>query len=215
MTLAEFKVWALAQGSVAKYNDGQYKGECVSLINQYCYRVLTIPADAWGHAKDWAVNASPLAYFDKVGGSPKAGDVIVYGANYGGGFGHIEISLGNNQVLFQNRNGNRLVGMGMQLPGAIAILRPKKIVGGSMLKQIYIPNKTDVDKAFKELYGRPANVANIAEYTKKDISWMWHDFAYSLKKLLDQEKTKAASLQRQADVDTNAKKISQIKEIVK
>jgi hypothetical protein len=126
MSLQGFVTWALGQKSVAKYNDGQLLGECVSLINQYCWRVLNVPADAWGHAKDWATNKAVLTYFDKVS-DIQAGDILVYGSNYGGGLGHIEIALGNGQALFQNRNGNRKVGTGKMIPNPIAILRKKGI----------------------------------------------------------------------------------------
>ena len=70
MNLEQFKNWAVSQGSVAKTN-GQYAGECVSLINQYCSKVFGFTAGAWGNAKDWATNGTVAQYFDKVG-SPQA-----------------------------------------------------------------------------------------------------------------------------------------------
>lgn len=130
-SLTQFKDWALAQGSVAKYNDGQYKGECVSLINQYCYRVLAIPAEAWGHAKDWATNPAPLTHFDKVG-SVQAGDVLVYGATSGNPYGHIEIALGGGQALGQNRNLDGKVRVATMLTNYSAILRSKNGGGDNM-----------------------------------------------------------------------------------
>lgn len=123
MNFQDFVNWALAQGSVAKTN-GEYLGECVSLINQYCHRVLGVPASAWGHAKDWAVNAAPLKYF-KIVNDPQEGDILVYGPEFGGGFGHIEIVLNDTESLFQNRNGNRKVGYGKRLPEHYAVLRLK------------------------------------------------------------------------------------------
>lgn len=124
MNLTQFKDWSLKEVSVAKYNDGEFKGECVSLVNQYCWRVLNIPADAWGDARDWATNPNVAQYLDKVK-DIQAGNILVYGANYGGGAGHIEISLGGNQSLFQNRNNNRKVGTGQSIANPIAILRAK------------------------------------------------------------------------------------------
>lgn len=123
-SLEEFRVWALQQGKVAKFDDGQYAGECVSLINQYCYRVLDIPAKAWGHAKDWASNAAPLTHFDKVS-NVQRGDVLVYPATSGNAYGHIEIALGNGQALGQNRNFDYRVRQAEQLGGYTAILRKK------------------------------------------------------------------------------------------
>lgn len=101
MNLSQFKDWATQQKSVAKYNDGQFLGECVSLVNQYCYRVLGIPAGAWGDAKDWATNPSSLKYFDIVK-DLQHGDVLVYPT--AGKYGHIEINLDNTNALGQNRH---------------------------------------------------------------------------------------------------------------
>lgn len=119
MNRAQFRDWALAQGSVAKYNDGLYKGECVSLINQYCYRVLGIPADAWGHAKEWATGAA-LKYFDRVG-TLQDGDVLVYPATATNPYGHIEIYLGGGMSLQQNRFYNGRVGVNATMDGYTAI----------------------------------------------------------------------------------------------
>lgn len=126
MDLNAFRNWALSQGSVGKYNDGQFVGECVSLINQYCYRTLGIPAGAWGNAKDWATNAGALAYFNKVG-DIQTGDILVYGM---GQYGHIEIALGGGVSLGQNRHYDRKVRQEATLGGQIAILRSK--TGGEM-----------------------------------------------------------------------------------
>lgn len=124
MTLNEFKSWAVGQISVAKYNDNNYLGQCVSLINQYCYRVLDIPAGAWGNAKDWPSNENVNKYFDKVA-SPQTGDIGVMGADYGGGLGHIFIYLSATQILEQNGRKPLQVSVGAPYPNPIAILRKK------------------------------------------------------------------------------------------
>lgn len=124
MTLSEFTNWANGQ-SLPKYNDGQFPGECVSLINQYCYRVLNVPAGAWGNAKDWATNATALKYFTKVS-TPQRGDVLVYPATKTNPDGHIEIYLGNNQSLQQNRFLDRKTHISTVWPGYTAVLRPNK-----------------------------------------------------------------------------------------
>lgn len=124
MTLAEFKSWALEQKSVGKYTDGDFVGECVSLINQYCYRVLNVPAGEWGNAKDWATSKSVLAYFDKVGPA-QAGDILVYGTELGK-YGHIEIALDGNMSLQQNRGLDGKIKVQARLTkGLIAVLRAK------------------------------------------------------------------------------------------
>lgn len=133
-TLQQFLEWALAQGSVAKYDDEGYLGECVSLINQYCYRVLGIPAKAWGHAYAWGnnTNAAVLTYFDHVS-SVQAGDILVYPSSFGGGVGHIEIALDNGKAIGQNRNYSRKVAVNDVLPGYTTILRKK---GGNMADEV-------------------------------------------------------------------------------
>ncbi len=132
MTLLEFKDWALAQGSVAKFNDGRYKGECVSLINQYCYRVLGVPAGSWGHAIDWASNANVLSHFTKVP-TVQAGDILVFGSPYAkyteNGkvkyYGHVQIVLPGGLVLDQNGSGTGKISVRKAFTGNIAIIRPK------------------------------------------------------------------------------------------
>jgi hypothetical protein len=129
MNLSEFRDWSLAQGQVGKYDDGQYVGQCVSLVNQYCYRVLDVPAGAWGHAYAWANDNNPnRAYFDKVS-SIQAGDVIVYGTNFTPSYGHIGIALGNGQLLDQNGHSSLHVATGGLYNGYAAVLRKK---GGSV-----------------------------------------------------------------------------------
>jgi hypothetical protein len=107
MTLSEFKTWALSQGSVAKFDDGQFLGECVSLVNQYAHRVLGVPAGAWGNAGDWATSSTVAKYFDKVS-TIKAGDILVYPSK-AAPYGHIAIALNGSQMLDQNGDFGRKV----------------------------------------------------------------------------------------------------------
>jgi len=126
MTLSQFRTWAVNQGSVAKYDDGQYLGECVSLVNQYCWRVLNVPARAWGHAKDWGSvnNSNVLEHFNRVN-TIQAGDILVWNGHYGGGFGHIAIALGNGQMIDQNGVTSRRVWVGNIWAGHSVVLRKK------------------------------------------------------------------------------------------
>lgn len=127
MTLSEFKNWALAQGSVAKYDDGQFRGECVSLVNQYCHRVLGVPAGAWGNAGDWATNSNVAKYFDKVS-NIQAGDILVY-PHKAAPYGHIAIALNGSQMLDQNGDYGRKVAV-RNIWANPVILRRK---GGDMI----------------------------------------------------------------------------------
>lgn len=126
MNLKEFGDWALAQGSVANPPpNNKYKGQCVSLIQQYLYRVFGIPFQAHGNAKDWAYNIPDG--FTKVNGTPQKGDIIVYGANYpgSGGYGHIGFMDYNYKFFEQNGAKSLAVSYRDTIPsGYIAILRP-------------------------------------------------------------------------------------------
>lgn len=133
MTLAEFRDWAIAQGSVANPN-GSYPSQCVSLIQQYLNRVYGIPFTPRGHAKDWATNGSVLSYFDKVG-SPQAGDIGVSGAVSGNPYGHIWIYTSPSTILEQNGRVSRRVSTGGVYANPIAILRRKGTPAGEDMIQ--------------------------------------------------------------------------------
>lgn len=95
MDLDQFRIWALDQGVVCKHAGSgglPFCGECVSLINQYCWKVLSIQAMAWGHAKDWGNNAATLYFFDLVS-SPRAGDIGVSDATRSNPYGHIRVNI--------------------------------------------------------------------------------------------------------------------------
>ena len=104
MNLGDFGAWALAQKSVANPEpNNKYKGQCVSLIQQYLSKVFGKGFKAYGNAKDW-VNNYPKEYFNKLAPSEKLqeGDVLVYGSNYGGGYGHIALIDINMKFFDQN-----------------------------------------------------------------------------------------------------------------
>ena len=104
MNLAEFGDWALAQKSVANpEQNNKYKGECVSLIQQYLSKVFGKGFKAYGNAKDWE-NNYPKEYFNKLASSEKLqeGDVLVYGGNFGKGYGHIALMDINMKFFDQN-----------------------------------------------------------------------------------------------------------------
>ena len=124
MDLNAFKRWAIDQGSVAKFTDGKYLGECVSLISQYLGRVYGISAGSWGNAKDWATNAEVAELFTKVN-SPQAGDIGVSGATRTNPYGHIWIYLTPTQILEQNGRVAGEVTVGVPVFKPIAILRRK------------------------------------------------------------------------------------------
>lgn len=127
MNLAEYGSWALAQKSVANPEVGTYKGQCVSQIQQYLYQVFGVPYKPRGNAKDWAKNPLPDV-LEKLPASTKLqpGDILVYGANYGGGYGHIALIDVNGK--FFDQNGIKKLAVGYQdkpFSGYICVLRPK------------------------------------------------------------------------------------------
>ena len=128
MNLGDFGSWGLKQGSVANPEpNNKYKGQCVSLIQQYLYRVFGKSFKAYGNAKDWATNY-PKSYFTKLSKSTKlqAGDVLVYGSNYGGGYGHIGLIDCNNKWYDQNGVKKKAIGYkDKPFSGYVCVLRPK------------------------------------------------------------------------------------------
>lgn len=208
MTLNEFKNWAVAQGTVAKFTDGKYVGECVSLINQYLGRVYGINAGAWGNAKDWANNAEVAKLFDKVS-SPQAGDIGVSGATASNPYGHIWVYLSPTQILEQNGKVSRRVSVGSPYIKPIAILRKKgspsqgdqTMVDQNMLNNLYLAVfGRKPDPSAQGFIGKPADVVLQAMLDAKEETMF----------------EKAARLQKQIDAGLPAsdadKKLKQIKE---
>ncbi len=128
MNLREFGDWALNQRSVANPppNNG-YSGQCVSLVQQMLYQVLGIPFQAHGNAKDWEYNV-PAGFTKLPAGTPlQRGDILVYGANYGGGYGHIGFIDANFKFFDQNGINKLAVGYRDQpFEGYRCILRYNK-----------------------------------------------------------------------------------------
>lgn len=82
-----------------KYNgqgvdfDGAYGNQCVDLAQFYNHDVVGAPR-LTGNAVDiW--NTYPKDFYDRIANTPTnapvAGDIIIWGASVGGGFGHIAI----------------------------------------------------------------------------------------------------------------------------
>ena len=128
MNLQEFGSWGLKEGSVANpAPNNKYKGQCVSLIQQYLYKVFGKSFKAYGNAKDWA-NNYPKSYFNKLSKSTKLqpGDVLVYGSNYGGGYGHIGLIDCNGKWYDQNGiKSKKIAYRDKPFSGYVCVLRPK------------------------------------------------------------------------------------------
>ena len=148
MNLREFEKWALAQGSVANPEpDYGFKGECVSLIQQYLYQVCGIKFKARGNAKDWANNI--IEGWDKfdVSNTLKAGDILVYTT---GKFGHIVIVNADLKCLEQNWNYNKKVTVSEIRKGYSCILRSRKAIDiGTSEEQATNGDKTAITYTVK------------------------------------------------------------------
>lgn len=79
-----------------------YKGQCVSLVQRYLNECLGYDLHPRGNAKDWVNTLINEGIAYQVSGTAQRGDIIVYGSNYGGGYGHIAIALGNGKMFDQN-----------------------------------------------------------------------------------------------------------------
>ena len=125
MNLREFENWALAQKSVGNPTaEGSYKGECVSLVQQYLSKVHGIQFKARGNAKDWA--NIEIEGFTKLTGNIMlcAGDILVY--SYGR-YGHIALITVDGKMLEQNKNGNRKITLSDIDFNYVCVHRPNKI----------------------------------------------------------------------------------------
>lgn len=101
--------------------NGTYPGQCVSLIQQYLLQVFNIPFKARGNAKDFVPPG-----FVRVS-SLRPGDIVRYGRNYGGGYGHI--GLIDDTDTYLDQNGVRVLAVGRRsspFTGIEAIFRPTK-----------------------------------------------------------------------------------------
>lgn len=102
-----------------------YRGQCVSLVQRYLNECLGYDMHPRGNAKDWVSRLQTEGIAKPVNGLPKAGDIIVYGSNYGGGYGHIAVALSSNQMFDQNNSAHDNGRAGTyKIFGRYTIMRP-------------------------------------------------------------------------------------------
>lgn len=122
-SLQQFEEWARKERSVANPG-GSYRGECVSLVQQYLNQVFGIPYAPRGHAA-WFV---PPGFKALPGNTkPRPGDIIRYGTNYGWGYGHIGMIDDEGEYFDQNGVHPRRVGERSKPFGDVRVVyRPTK-----------------------------------------------------------------------------------------
>lgn len=98
MTLFDFGATMMASGRVGNPQVGTYIGQCVSLIQQYLYLCFGVDYAPRGNAKDYV----PPKFHRVTDGSIQKGDIIRYGADYGGGYGHIGMIVWSGNYMDQN-----------------------------------------------------------------------------------------------------------------
>lgn len=80
-----------------------FTGECVSLVQRYLNESFGLPLVRRGNAKDYGQTLLNQGLAKKVS-QAQYGDLIVYGSNYGGGYGHIGIYINSKTILDQNNS---------------------------------------------------------------------------------------------------------------
>lgn len=126
--------------------DGVSGVQCVDLAKLYMNKVFGLTPGAWGNAKDYYLNFNKIAQlkanFTRIANSssfvPQKGDVVVWDASTGGGYGHIAIATGegNTSQFYsydQNWNGKAMHKVLHNYKGFLGVLRPNdqsKINGG-------------------------------------------------------------------------------------
>lgn len=119
-SLQAFREWAITQGgNIGNPLVNTYRGQCVSLVQQYLYRVFAIPYAPRGNAKDFVP-----PNFSKVSGSPRAGDVVRWPASNYSKYGHIGLIDDDALYLYQNKNGDGKIHRGEPIPAGYTLFRP-------------------------------------------------------------------------------------------
>lgn len=133
-SLESFTSWAIRAKQVSNPTVNTYPGQCVSLIQEYLSQVFGIPFAKRGNAKDF----KPPTFQQLTSSTQRRpGDIIRYGKNYGGGYGHIGYIDHLGRFVDQNGTAAMHVGVRLQPFGGInAVFRPTR---GFQVKNIVIP----------------------------------------------------------------------------
>lgn len=121
-SLQEFREWCVTKGSKIGNPNlfSTYKGQCVSLVQQYLKQVFDIAYAARGNA-----NVFVPPTFNRVSGTPKPGDILRYQNGKGGAgkLGHIGLVDDDGLFLNQNHNSDKKV-YRTAIPAGYELFRP-------------------------------------------------------------------------------------------
>lgn len=190
------------KGKTLGYPEGQYVGECLSLVKVYIKEMFGIepPPSGCNAARCyWSKFPSPLGTrFTKIPKTddftPQAGDIMVWNENVGGGAGHIAICTGNNtglryfESLDQNWGGREAHLVNHTYANVYGVLRPKGVMNDNQ----------ELDKLRKQV----TDLTQEVEYKNEQIG----NYDEQVKGLnIELEEEKAA---RKRDLQTIAEKLA-------
>jgi len=147
-------------GKTEGYPEGQYVGECLSLVKLYIKEVLGLPnppaSGCNGARCYWSNFPDPLgSVLVKIPNTddfvPQKGDIMVWNGNTGGGFGHIAICTGKNtglqyfESLDQNWNGRQAHYVNHNYNNVYGVLRSSDIIDGTPLIEANMADKPKID----------------------------------------------------------------------
>lgn len=149
-SLQAFREWVVVQGgNIGNPLVNTYRGQCVSLVQQYLYRVFAIPYAPRGNAKDFIPPK-----FSKVSGPPAAGDILRWPASNYSKYGHIGLIDDNGLYLYQNKKSDGKIHRGEPIPAGYTLFRPS---GSFTVKNssatYYIIKKGDTLWALENAWG--------------------------------------------------------------
>ena len=157
MTLSKFI--SKYSGKTVGYPEGQYVGECLSLVKWYIKECFDInpPASGCNGARCyWSKFPDPLGtVFKKISNTsdftPQRGDIMVWDGNAGGGYGHISICTGKNdglkyfESLDQNWNGRHAHLVNHNYTNVYGVLRSNDIMEETSTEEpMEINNQTKI-----------------------------------------------------------------------
>lgn len=120
-SLQSFREWAVAQGgNIGNPVVNNFRGQCVSLVQQYLNQVFDIQYAPRGNAKDFVPPKFSIA-----SAPVRAGDIVRWGASNYSKYGHIGLIDDDALYLYQNKNSDGRIHLNEPIPTGFTIFRPQ------------------------------------------------------------------------------------------